>query len=607
MSQNQAILAVSLLASQGSLAKVQDFIKNYQFSDKALILGIILLFTPEIEPASNLTFVQEFLSDNSATENQDVVIELISEDSNLVELVEVGPEILTTRVTYLKAYVTENSAALGLTEADLVQFVKARVRKTFIVNPDIHFNDPLFKLVSENSQFKLWRDNSVVPYEYLNHLSNSDITLLQFEELPEVERLKTLLDALEVAMISKVDRPLISFIQSSSPGLLIEYLEKYPPSNVRTLQLLNRLIVLVFPEYESKDILIKQSTSTLYEFPELSKDALESISDVLGVFQQYSNDEFLINLIKLTSAARVINYEDGSLEKLDQISKDPKLQQTLLHTVLENIDTNTSKEFINQLYVLRQTIFTSIDFQEYNSQLVQKLLSLKLYSLVAYKENYEDLIVDYFWRCFKRASNGSRHRGEMLNASRTLELISNPSPRVQSLKNLIEAIDELSSYSLYFKPGTPVVPADFLAVSSIEEVIKRVLELNPYAYLESDKLLNISTGLTEGLDLQPIDTFQLNVFCIESALVNNDFEFALTTANNLLDNTKDQSKLEQTWLTFFQVGKYVSPEWLDTEAPEDSVKGQLDLLAKVLKICPVKNNQVIIAQWSSLDLELSLR
>lgn len=607
MSQNQAILAVSLLASQGSLTKVQDFIKNYHFPDKAFILGIILLFTPEIVPASNLRFVEEFVNHNSASENQDLVIELLSEDSSLVELVEVGPEILTTRVTYLRAYVTENSTALGLVDADLSQFVQARVRKTFTVNPDIHFNDPLLNLVSQNPEFKLWVDNSVVPYEYLKYLSNSDITLLQFEKLSEVERLKILLDALEVAMVSKVETPLISFIQSTKSDILIHYLEQNPPKNVRTLQLLNRLIVLIFPEYEPKDALIGQATATIYEFAELSPDSLESISDLLGIFQQYSNDAFLINLIKLTSAARVINYDKGSLKTLDEITRDPKSQETLLHTVLENIDTNTSKDFINQLYVLRQTIFTSIDFQEYNSQLIQKLLSLKLYSLVSYKENYEDLIVDYFWKCFKRASNGSRHRGEILNASRALDLIPNPSSRVQSLKNLIESIDDLSSYSLYFRPGTPVVPADFLTVSSIEEVIKRVLELNPYAYLESDKLLNISTGLTEGLGLEPIDTFQLNVFCIESALVNNDFEFALTTANNLLDNTKDQTKLEQTWLTFFQVGKYVSPEWLDTEAPEDSVKGQLDLLAKVLKICPVKNNQVIIAQWSSLDMELSLR
>lgn len=608
MSENQAILAVSVLASQGSLARLQQFLQSYSTLDKSLVSSIILLFTPELEPASELTFVQTFLQNKgSSIQNQDAIIELLSENSNLIELLEVNPDILSDRVADLKSYILGNSVKLGFHEPTFSSFVIARVRKTFTVNSDIHFNDPLFRLVADDSDFQKWSHNVLVPYEYLKTISTADFSLVQFEGLSQVERLKILLHALETAMITKVESPILSFIQSSDPTVLLEYLQTHPPTNVRTLQLLNQLILQIFPKYEPKASLIKQATETLYEYPELSTHALESITETLGVFQQYSDDEFLMKLMRLTSAARVINYDNGSLSSLDEISKDAKSQETLLHSVLDDINSNTSKEFINQLDVLRHTIFPDIDIQSYNSLLVQRLLSLKLFSSVAYQDSYEELIVDYFWKCFKRASNGSRHRGEMLNASHALRVIPNTSKKVSSLQKLIESIDNLSNYSLYFKPGTPLVPADFLTIHSVSEVIQRVLELNPEAYLESEKLLEISNGLTEGLGMEPTDLFQLKVFCIESALANNDFEFGLETANTLLDSTKDQAKLQNTWLTFFQVGKYVSPDWLDTEAPEEAIKGQLELLAKVLKICPVKNTQVIIAQWSSLDMELLMK
>lgn len=608
MSQNQAILAASILASQGSLAKLQTFLQNYNIYDKLTLLSILLVFTPELEPASNLLFVKEITdNNNSSLENQDAVIELLSDDPHLIDLLEVNSDILSNRINQLKSYLAENCTSLGFVKLNLSSFVKARIRKTFAVNPDIHFNDPLFRLVADDTDFQIWSDTIVGPYEYLKRISTTDVSLLEFENLSQVEKLKLLLDALEIGLVTKVELPIVAFVENSSPNTLIEYLQTYPPENVRTLQLLNKLIVQVTPAYEPKDPLIQQTTATLYEYPELSSHALQSISEVLGVFQKYSNDSFLGNLIKLTSAAKAINFDQGSLKALDEISKSSKSQEALLHSVLENIDANTSKEFINQLYVLRQTIFTNINFNIFNSLLIEKLLSLRLFSLVSYQDSYEDLMIDYFWKCFKRASNGSKHRGEILNASQSLRVIPNPSPKVKSLQKLIDSIDELSHYSLYFKPGTPLVPADFLAVGSITEIIQRVLELNPEAYLESDKLLEVSNGLTEGLSLDPMDTFQLKAFCIESALANNDFEFALDAANELLDTTKDQLKLQSTWLTFFQVGKYVSPEWLDTEIPKESIKSQLDLLAKVLKICPVKNTQVIIAQWSSLDMELSLR
>jgi len=608
MSENQALLAVSILASKGTLAKLHQFLTDYSFTeDKFLVLAIIILFTPELEPASNLTFVEEFISNDISKQNQDAVIELLSQDHSLVELLEVNPELLINRVHRLKSYIYEKCGELGFDQPSLTSFVKSRVRKVSVINPEIHFNDPLFKLVSNSSEFQIWSSTVIIPYEYLQRISRTDLTILQFEKLSSVERLNVLLGAIEVSMVTNIDKSLVSFILASDPNVLIEYLQTYPLKNVRTLQFMNRLISKVFSEYEPKAPLIEQTTSSLYTYPELSTSALDSISEVLGVFHQYSNDEVLVNLIKLCSAARVMNFQDGSLQDLEHVSKDTKSQLSLLHSVLEKVNAETSREFISQLYVLRQTIFTSVPFEEFNGLLIQKLLSLKLYPLITYQESYEDLIVKYFWKCFKKASNGSKHRGEILNASHALQVIPNPSERILSLMGLIDAIDELSEYSLYFKPGTPLVPADFLTVKNVTEVIQRVLELNSEAYLDSDNLLEISNGLTKGLGLEPLDTFQLQTFCIESALVNNDFKFALETAHKLLDKTRDQSKLENTWLTFFQVGKYVSPDWLDTEAPESVIKEQLDLLAKVLKICPVKNTQDIISQWSHLDLELSLR
>ena len=69
----------------------------------------------------------------------------------------------------------------------------------------------------------------------------------------------------------------------------------------------------------------------------------------------------------------------------------------------------------------------------------------------------------------------------------------------------------------------------------------------------------------------------------------------------------DRPDASDHWVTIFQVGKFIDPNWIDGETPTEIIYLQLGILSKLLHVCPEKEYEVIVSQWSSLELELSTR
>ncbi|CCH46364.1 hypothetical protein BN7_5957 [Wickerhamomyces ciferrii] len=612
MSENldhQVIFAASILASKGSLHKLSKLLTNYNI-ETHILLQILLILIPELTPCDDIVNLFKSINDVEPIQNLDFIKEFISNEFELHDLLQLSNEILISRTTQLQKYLNEQSSKFGFSDDNYTNFVKARVRKILQIIPIIHSQDLLFNLVSQDENFQNWYNGIIIPYEYYLKISlDQNLSLQNFEKIDEISKISLIIKPIEIST-KLIETPLISLIQNVKPESFLSYLETNQPKSFKSLKLILELITQILPIFEPKDQLINQTLNIIYNYEELSEISLNLINELILQIQEYSNDSNVLKLAKLSISAKTIKYYNNSLKSLDLVSNNHKSQLSLFQSILENqINPKTTKQEINQLFVLRQSIFTNLELQEYNKLIISKLLSLKLFNLLSSDNIEEDQIIDFFWKCFKKASNGSKNRGEILNASNALKIVNNPSSKIMNLQKLIDSIDEISKFSLYFHKNKPLVPGDLLKFQDSSIIIEKILELNPHAYLKFEKLYQISENLSQGLDMKRIDSFDLKILCIKNSLVNNDFSFAYESSIILFDQETTGDKLNDNWLIFFQVGKFFSPDWYDYEQgiPEEILKKQLNLLSKILKICPVKNSQIVIAQWSSLDMELSLR
>lgn len=140
-----------------------------------------------------------------------------------------------------------------------------------------------------------------------------------------------------------------------------------------------------------------------------------------------------------------------------------------------------------------------------------------------------------------------------------------------------------------------------------------ILEHNPKSYLAFEKLFRILNDLMlyfdEDGELEQSDTNgcfdRLKSACIESALIDNNFSYAYKQSMELIDHFAKSSSIDGFWLTFYQVGKYVSPNWIDEDSESNRLEimiKQRELLSQTLqKIDCDGHVKVILDQWNRLN------
>ena len=101
---------------------------------------------------------------------------------------------------------------------------------------------------------------------------------------------------------------------------------------------------------------------------------------------------------------------------------------------------------------------------------------------------------------------------------------------------------------------------------------------------------------------------KLKTACIESALIDNNFNYAYKQSLELfdyLDGKEDSSQIDDLWLTFYQVGKYVSPLWFENSGEQVDLgiltKQREILSLTILNLQLKENSKVVLAQWMSLN------
>lgn len=232
--------------------------------------------------------------------------------------------------------------------------------------------------------------------------------------------------------------------------------------------------------------------------------------------------------------------------------------------------------------LILERLLQSDNFSEAQNYILSLLSSSILPKNVTYK-----LASRRFWELFNNASNLDDRIGKLKQASQCLafmdsvgEDIENPqSGRAElvKIKHLMKAIHNLKNFKLSFERNLPITPRQIverlsrnLAVEPYPPIvlISIVLEQNPKSYLAHEKLHRIINDLAifMDIDVQDVSFARVQAACVESALIDGNFDFAYKQSKMLLSHHIDigqTSQLANIWLMFYQVGKYILPDWFN--------------------------------------------
>lgn len=258
-----------------------------------------------------------------------------------------------------------------------------------------------------------------------------------------------------------------------------------------------------------------------------------------------------------------------------------------------------------------------------------------------------NLILKKFWDSFNHATSLNDKSGKLLEATQSMDLLDKISSKgkvdglqkedIIRIKHLLKALSNMKNFRIFYDRKNTYSPSQITAkfgsivdasgdgiVQSPLTLITLILEQNPKSYLAYEKLYKILSDLTiysstsESIDALSSAYFgKLLAACIESALVDNNFEFAYKKSIELFEyySNDDHNMLISLWLTFYQVGKFVSPNWMDdadiTNDRIETLIKQREILSMTLRLpipseTTIDNSKLIIKQWNHINNQIEL-
>ncbi|KAK6453809.1 Sec39 domain-containing protein [Scheffersomyces xylosifermentans] len=257
---------------------------------------------------------------------------------------------------------------------------------------------------------------------------------------------------------------------------------------------------------------------------------------------------------------------------------------------------------------------------------------------------YFEFVLEKFWESFNSASNLNDKIGKLKDATSCIrlfdgvttdpELSKENKEQIIRIKHLLKAVNNIKNFRISVERNKPFTPYQLVNTfgnvgkfpddehSTPLDLVTLILEQNPKSFLAFEKLYKILNDLLLFFNdsEQKSDTHYFNRLksaCIESSLASNNFQFAYTQTMELFDHyIQSDTNLNDIWLTFYQVGKYVSPSWFDENptAEEENEKIQIlckqrEILSRTLQtLRPTEstsdNSKVIIKQWERVNEQI---
>lgn len=336
-------------------------------------------------------------------------------------------------------------------------------------------------------------------------------------------------------------------------------------------------------------------------------------------------------------------------------SLDFSVKQNAVANILTKLTDYNYPQLLKAIDLFSQTFAADeIEHQrEIDQLIVERLLHVNLIpNVIEFYQNRNDelkmsnstvfdLTIRKFWDLFENATSLDERIGKLRLAYQCMELMNTLSiegglseqqrQEAVRIKHLLNALMKLKNFKFVVEKNQPVTPHQVvskLKAQSVEStyspivLISSVLEQNPKAYYAFEKLYKIASDLAIFLELEvTIDYLpKVQSACIESSLVDGNFDFAYKQSKDLFDYYTGNGlgeKLNEYWLTFYQVGKFILADWLNDyddkveKSKISTLMKQREILSLTLKLAKpststVDNSRLIISQLRHINREINV-
>ncbi|EJS42638.1 sec39p [Saccharomyces arboricola H-6] len=522
-----------------------------------------------------------------------------------------------------------------------------------------------------STKFSSWVDGVIKPLDHLNKRLHVIFKIKEWEKISDVKLFKIIFDGVEDTqddgnMRQIIERELIPTLSYGKKWetFTSEFFNKQQFSlksnaNYRLFletyyclenQLKGSNEALRYLQNKVVDILFNNSEN-LFNLPTLLQK-LDELRNILSHFP----DDITVGDQKNVTVLEMKQFMEFftrcstkfSFKEIFAITQEEESAQLAHFTSLCHEEFNKTTDISGFLQSMYETIldtnkedkiFTRINMDGKIYSILEILLQMnefKYAELIIEGFHYDDnaqiyeLLVKFFWHFFNNALNGLRKEPEMKKASQTLQILQRHMTHqtgedLTRLEVLIELADKLSHYSINLNKtqnGTrdaAFKPSNILEYKNCPlDIISNLLELNPRLYKDLSTTRGLLSGIYESLSISEGSQtgkmeVDLMILHIDYALVNLDFNVAYEIGERVFDycHKKGQQMMkalgDEHWLTFYQMGKFVDPNWVDNEIPTEIIILQMSILGQLLEICPLEEVEIITSQWSTLELELSAR
>lgn len=614
------------------LASNQDLLNDPTSPESAFT--VLLYFLPESVPFT------EYSGLISTLINRDFKTNTTSEYIGT----QLNEEDTEAQVNLAKTYLREKTSSLGWGSASdsvLSDWIKARIRLVDAYTGLISPADSLCAISEEVTDWQYGILHVLTSFRSIYSSKSDWITLQEFEALTTNDVVNILLENTTIDSIvmdfNNLVVPYISYKNDFEP--LWKWIDTANNEPEQQLELLLELVRgdgIFVPPSEGYYGFIRAVLAFLYMFPK-GHYSTKIFDDLIQVEQYFSNFELLddkdtnvslnedtdlssfdsllksnLTIPTLSALKQFHSYAkataiffqaipDISLNEVvvtsvygneeDQITLASKVtNDTSLAWLKKNVLTKLSRTWIDETLLTNALKNGDFDVVETKYLSTRKSISVTKHLLDAFYEYYD------------HATSCSVSRGGLKKAAKCLDLLKVkhssklPTP-VERAERLLKGTDALSIYSLTLTPGVPLNPVE-LRIQTKDPliIIHRLLELNPKLYLELDRLVNIASdlvfGITGSVNNEEV-SLKVCEMCVDSSLANSNF-------NQAFEYAQDK---RLPWTTYYQVGKFVSPEW--DETPVKVLESQLELLGFTLVNAPKENLPEILRVWERLELQLS--
>ncbi|KAL7662491.1 Sec39 domain-containing protein [[Candida] zeylanoides] len=541
-------------------------------------------------------------------------------------------------------------------QALLFGFVAAKVKWSSSYVDDFGKFEPFLSLgaLAQYAPFEAWRRGVLAPFA--RYAQSANVSYSSFVDAPYVQQFALLAEALEPdncrQWLSQVMVPLVQYHRRDL-GLLNQLLFESGRSLVDSYHLWGealQAVALASPPLAPAAVepLVASYVRACYTdpWPASGVEAYKvhtSVQACLAAVQPVAPGcaaavGELLDIVR--TCARLQSTTSLSVQDYVHLKQaTPPQRQKEVVRILSGANDSNWELVLDAVETFFTAFIPDAEREEVWSLVANRLLSAGLFGVVdtLYRDGrlplssrqYFAVLLSKFWEFFNSATNLNAKIGRLSLATQVVPLFDACQAErheVVRIKHLLKALSNMKNFKIVIERGVPVTPQQvvkhYSTVTSDDhspmDLVALILAQNQKSYLAYEKLYRILNDLIvfarrpegggDGDESNQIA--RLKSACVEAALIDNNFDFAYTKAIELFEHCSSDEILARTWLTLYQVGKWVSPSWFDdgaTRARVDVMLKQREVLAMLLQAgrsAAADNSRLIAHQIARLNHEI---